>query len=237
MYDIGLTAFFPCYNEEKNITGLVHETDHILCKLVQAHEIIIVNDGSTDNTGSVAEMLSRECRHVRVIHHQTNKGYGGALMSGFTHAQYDWVFFTDGDNQFHIKEIELLLKEAGNYDMVIGFRKERQDSFHRIIYARIWHVFIRLFLGLDIQDLDCAFKLMRRNILANADLYSSGAMISTELLLKAKLAGATMKEVGVSHKPRVFGSQTGGSPRVILKALIEFGRLYREYRLGSCGEK
>lgn len=236
MYNIALTAFFPCFNEEDNIAGLVCETESILSTLVKTYEIIIINDGSTDNTGNVADQLSKEYDHVRVIHHEKNKGYGGALISGFKHARYDWVFFTDGDNQFHMREIELLLREAGHYDMVIGFRKVRQDPFHRILYARVWNILIRLVLGLNIKDLDCAFKLIRRSMLANTDLISSGAMISTELLLKAKLAGARMKEIGVTHKPRLFGSQTGGNPKVILRALIELSRLYKEYCL-TLGKK
>lgn len=231
MYDISLTVFFPCYNEEKNIASLVRETAGILSALVKNYEILIVNDGSTDNTASIADSLSKEYPQVRVIHHKTNKGYGGALISGFTHAAYDWVFFTDGDNQFHMQEIGLLLSEAGKYDAVIGFRKVRRDPPHRILYARTWNMLIRLFLGLAITDLNCAFKLIRKSVLAGTPLISSGAMISAELLLRAKLAGARFKEVGVSHKPRQFGRQTGGNPKVILRALLELFRLYKEYRL------
>lgn len=231
MYDISLTVFFPCYNEEKNIAPLVHETVGIVGRLVKNYEILIVNDGSTDNTASVADRLSREYQQVRVIHHTTNKGYGSALISGFTHAAYDWVFFTDGDNQFHMQEIELLLREAGKYDAVIGFRKVRQDPPHRILYAKTWNMLIRLFLGLCIKDLNCAFKLIRKNVLADTPLISSGAMISAELLLRATCAGARIKEVGVSHRPRMFGRQTGGNPKVILRALIELFRLYKVYRL------
>jgi len=230
MYNISLTVFFPCYNEEENIAVLVRETAGILSTLVKTHEILIVNDGSTDNTGPVADRLSSEYEHVRVIHHRTNQGYGGALISGFANAAYDWVFFTDGDNQFYVQEIGLLLSEIENHDVVIGFRKERKDPFHRKLYAKTWNVLIRLFLGLAIKDLNCAFKLIKKSALAGTSLRSSGAMISAELLLRAKLSGARFKEVGVSHKPRLFGRQTGGNPKVILRALVELLRLYKEYR-------
>lgn len=230
MHNISLTVFFPCYNEEDNIAGLVHEAIRVLNNLVRKYEILIINDGSTDNTGPIADSLSTEHKNVRVIHHPVNRGYGGALISGFADAAYDWIFFTDGDNQFYMQEIELLLNEINNYDTIVGFRKLRRDPWHRTIYAKTWNLLVRIFLGLKIKDLNCAFKLIKKNALAGDDFHSTGALISAELLLKLKLSGASIREVGVSHKPRIFGKQTGGSPKVILKALTELIKLHKKYR-------
>lgn len=230
MYPFSLSAFFPCYNEEKNVEPLVNEALRALTGLVQQYEIIIINDGSSDNTGSIANTLQQKHDTVRVIHHDTNRGYGAALISGFCNARHEQVFFTDGDNQFHMKEIELLLREVDTYDALIGFRTNRQDPWHRIWYARSWNMLVRLVFGLKVKDLNCAFKIIKKQFLNNIDLNSSGAMINTELLVRLKLAGARFKEVGVTHRPRAFGKQTGGNPKVILRAFSELLKFRRELK-------
>ena len=216
-----LSVFFPCYNEALNLSGIVTETIHVLKSLVQEYEILIVNDGSTDSTGPLAEEISRHHKNVRVIHHNRNLGYGAALRTGFSNAIYDWVFYTDGDHQFCISEIELFLKETDSYDLIIGYRKERQDPWHRLLYARAWNLLVQLVFGLTARDVDCAFKLIRKENLENIHLSTSGNMISTELLWKSKLSGCRIKELCVSHRPRVYGTQTGGNPKVIFKAFME----------------
>jgi len=230
-----LSVFFPCYNEEKNLEKLTLDTLRVLDDLVKEYEILIINDGSTDNTGVIAERLSRQFDPVRVVHHEKNRGYGTALISGFSNAIHEWVFFTDGDNQFHIQDIRLLLAEIDDCDAIIGFRKVRQDPWLRRVYAWAWNILIRLTLGLKIKDLNCAFKLIKKNALEQIALRSSGALINTELLLKLKASGARIREIGVSHKPRAFGKQTGGNPRVIVKAFCELGSLFREQRFSRPG--
>jgi len=227
MYNISLSAFFPCYNEEKNLEPLVREALQVLNNLVTQYEILIINDGSSDDTGLIADSLSERYNNVLVIHHQKNGGYGAALISGFNNSSYEWIFFTDGDHQFFMKEIELLLAEIDSHDALIGFRKKRRDSWHRILYARSWNVLIKLLFNLNVRDINCAFKLIKKKSLEGITLQSSGAMISTELLVKLKLSGASIKEVGVSHKPRLYGTQTGANLKVILKAFIELFKLYR----------
>ncbi len=226
MYAISLSVFFPCYNEEKNLEGLVQETMQVLDNVVQQYEILIINDGSQDTTRLIADGLSEKYDNVRVVHHQKNEGYGAALISGFDNSTYEWVFFTDGDHQFFMREIELLLTEIDSYDAIIGFRKKRQDPYHRIIYARMLNIFIRLLFNLKVKDLNCAFKLIKRKVLNNITLQCSAGLINTELLLKLKRSGASIREIGVSHKPRLFGSQTGGSIKVIRKAFLDFFKLY-----------
>jgi len=230
MYPVSLSVFFPCYNEEGNVEQLVNEALQALNGLVQQYEIIIINDGSSDNTGSIANTLQQKHDTVRVIHHDTNKGYGAALISGFRNSIYDWIFFTDGDNQFHMSEIELLLKEIGDADGVLGFRKNRKDPWHRIWYSRSWNMLVRIMFGLRVNDLNCAFKIIKKQFLDKIVLNSSGAMITAELLIRLKIAGARFKEVGVTHRPRVFGTQTGGNPKVILRAFRELLELRTELK-------
>lgn len=228
MYDITLSVFFPCYNEALNLQGLVLEAIQVLDSLVRKYEVLIINDGSNDKTGLVADKLSKEYENVRVIHHKKNRGYGAALISGFKHSAYEWVFFTDGDHQFFLYEIETLLSHNDGYELVIGYRAARQDPWHRILYGYTWTQFVRLLFGLKIRDINCAFKLIKKKVLDTVDLHSSGAMINTELMVRTKLRGARVKQVGVSHRPRRHGKQTGGNPKVICKAFIELFKLWRE---------
>jgi glycosyltransferase involved in cell wall biosynthesis len=230
MYPISLSVFFPCYNEEKNVEPLVNEALQALTGLVQQYEILIINDGSSDNTGSIANTLQQKHDTVRVIHHETNKGYGAALISGFRNARYEQVFFTDGDNQFYMSEIELLLKETGEADGVLGFRKNRKDPWHRIWYSRLWNRLVRIMFDLRVKDLNCAYKIIKKQYLDKIILHSSGAMITAELLIRLKIAGARFKEVGVTHRPRAFGTQTGGNPKVIVRAFRELLKLRQELK-------
>jgi glycosyltransferase involved in cell wall biosynthesis len=228
MHDISLSVFFPCYNEELNIEGLILEAVQVLDRLVQEYEILVINDGSTDKTGLIADRLIEEHEHVRVIHHSKNRGYGAALISGFSNSIHEWVFFTDGDRQFLISEIELLLNHIDDHDLIIGFRKARRDPWHRILYGHTWTRLVQLLFGLKVRDINCAFKLVKKETLDGITLHSSGAVINTELLVRSKQSGACMTQVGVSHRPRMFGRQTGGNPRVIFKALRELMKLRKE---------
>ena len=232
-HEIALSVFFPCYNEEQNLQGLLFETISVLEGLVQQYEILIINDGSTDKTGLVAEGLSKHHENVRVIHHYKNRGYGAALITGFTNSVHDWIFFTDGDHQFFISEIEALLSEISRNDMVIGFRKDRQDPWHRIFYAWAWNRLVQLLFGLKVRDVDCAFKLINKRFLDDLSLQSSGAAINTELMIKVKHSGARVKEVPVSHRPRMFGTQTGGNPKVVIRAFWELLKIYKELKVSD----
>ena len=228
MHDISLSVFFPCYNEELNIEGLILEAIRVLDRSVQEYEILVINDGSTDKTGLIADRLSEKHEHVRVIHHSRNRGYGAALISGFSNSIHEWVFFTDGDRQFLISEIELLLNHIDDHELIIGFRKARRDPWHRILYGHTWTRFVQLLFGLRVRDINCAFKLVKRTIMNGITLHASGAVINAELMIKATLSGAHIKQVGVSHRPRMFGKQTGGNPKVILKAFREMMELRKE---------
>ncbi|MBW2173554.1 MAG: glycosyltransferase family 2 protein [Deltaproteobacteria bacterium] len=228
MHDISLSVFFPCYNEELNIEGLILEAIQVLDRSVREYEILVINDGSTDRTVLIADRLIEEHEHVRVIHHSNNRGYGAALISGFSNSIHEWVFFTDGDRQFLISEIELLLNHIDDHDLIIGFREARRDPWHRILYGHLWTRLVQLLFDIEVRDINCAFKLVRKTTLDSITLHSSGALISTELLVRATFSGASIRQMGVSHRPRMFGRQTGGNPQVILKAFMELFKLRRE---------
>ena len=224
-----LSYFFPAHNEEANLEGLVEEALATLPTIADTFEIIAVNDGSRDRTREIADALA--ARHpgvVRAVHHPTNRGYGGALRSGFGAARYELVAFTDGDRQFQVADLGRLTRRlaAGDApDVVVGFRIKRADPIIRTIYAKAYRLANRLLFGLQVTDVDCACKLFRREALDGLRVESEGAFFSAELLIKLRAAGRSVVEVGVPHYPRTAGSPTGAKPQVILRAVRDFWRL------------
>ncbi|WP_243120809.1 glycosyltransferase family 2 protein [Pelotomaculum sp. FP] len=216
-----ISIFFPCYNEEQNVTRITLEAIEVARRISDDYEIIIVNDGSRDRTGEIAERLAKENPAVRVIHHDGNKGYGAALQTGFKNASKELVFYTDGDGQFKIEEITRLLPLIEEADIVSGRRTYRQDSFMRKVNAFLWGALVNALFKINVNDVDSAFKLYRRKIFDEITLTSQGALIDTEILAKARAKGYTITEVGVSHFPRVAGEQTGAKLSVILRAFKE----------------
>lgn len=224
-----LSYFFPAHNEEANVAGLVEEALAVLPTLAETFEIIVVNDGSRDGTREIAdELTARHPGVVRAVHHPKNRGYGGALRSGFGAARYDLVAFTDGDRQFQVVDLGRLtarFAEPDTPDVVAGYRVTRADPLIRTIYAKAYRLANRIFFGLRVTDVDCACKLFRSEALAGMRVESEGAFFSAELLIKLKAAGRSTVEVGVPHYPRTAGSPTGAKPQVILRAVRDFWRL------------
>jgi len=221
-----LSFFFPAHNEEENIEALVAEALEALPALAETFEIIAVNDGSKDRTGEIADLLAAEHPDiVRVVHHNPNRGYGGALRSGFETSRYELLAFTDGDRQFRIADLARLtarMAEADHPDVVVGYRIKRADPFIRIAYARTYKLANRIFFGLKVRDVDCAAKLFRREALEGVRVESGGAFLSAELLIKTLQRGRSIAEVGVPHYPRTAGSPTGAKPSVIWRAVKDF---------------
>jgi glycosyltransferase involved in cell wall biosynthesis len=221
-----LSWFFPAHNEEANLEGLVQEALGTLPSLADTFEIVIVDDGSRDRTGPIADDLT--AAHpgiVRAVHHPTNLGYGAALRSGFGSARYDHVAFTDGDRQFRVADIGRLidrLAEPDRPDVVVGYRIKRADPLVRTVYARFYRLANRIFFGLRVRDVDCACKLFRREALEGLAVESGGAFFSAELLIKLQVAGRSVAEVGVPHHPRTAGSPTGARPSVVFRAVRDF---------------
>jgi len=224
-----LSYFFPAHNEEANVRELVAEALEALPALAEVFEIIVVNDGSRDATGAIAdELAAANPGVVRAVHHPTNLGYGAALLSGFRAAGHELVAFTDGDRQFRVADLGRLtarLGEADRADVVVGYRIKRADPLIRTIYARLYRFANRVWFGLKVRDVDCACKLFRRDALAGIAVESGGAFFSAELLIKLGAAGRTIAEVGVPHHPRTAGSPTGAKPSVIFRAVRDFWSL------------
>ena len=230
-----LSYFFPAHNEAENIEPLVAEALEELPRLADRFEIIGVDDGSTDATGAIADRWLREHPGVvRAVHHGVNQGYGAALRSGFGAARYPLVCFTDGDRQFRIADLGLLLDRMEQPtgldrhvepDVVVGYRIKRADPPIRLAYARVYRACLRLFFGLHVRDVDCACKLFRREALEDIRLESGGAFLSAELLIKLRALRRIVVEVGVPHYPRTAGRASGADPRVVLRAVRDFWRL------------
>jgi len=225
---ISLTIFFPAYNEQENLAGAIEDALRVAeeSPYIADYEIIIINDGSSDATQAIAEGIAAKNKHIRVIEHEQNRGYGAALKTGLAAATKDWVFFTDSDRQFDIVELQNLLVHIPNHDAVIAYRAPRRDPFMRLVNAKAWNLLNRFLFGLRVRDIDCAFKLLRREDVQNMRLSSRGAMINAELLIKLARRGLRIKEVPVSHLPRLRGSPTGAKPSVIFRALREIVMLY-----------
>lgn len=229
-----LSVFFPAYNEEANIVKTVEQAAKILPQIASKYEIIIVDDGSGDRTGEMADQLARSLKFVKVIHHQPNQGYGASLRSGFYNSQYAWIAFTDADGQFDFTEITKFLKKQKetNADLVIGYYLQRAVSFYRKINSFLWQLVIFLLFGLKVRDIDCGFKLLRRKVIETIPRLESerGAFISSELLVKAQKSGFKIVEIGVHHFPDLAGGSTGASPKVIFNSFIDLVRLWKKLR-------
>jgi len=221
-----ISVVLPAYNEEANIREAVHRALQAVAVHTSGYEVIVVDDGSRDRTSEVVKAIMGEHPQVRLIRHDTNKGYGGALRSGFDAATKELIFFTASDNQYDPSEIARLLPLIDSADLVIGFRARRQDSPLRRFYAWAWNTLVNLLFGYLGRDIDCAFKLFRRDVLEKVALTSSGALIDTQLLAGAKRRGCRIREVAVSHFPRQAGHQTGADPRVVLRAFRDLIRYW-----------
>jgi glycosyltransferase involved in cell wall biosynthesis len=225
-----ISAFFPAYNEEGNITKLCMSLQQVLPEISDDHEIIIVNDGSIDGTKAIAEQLAREKSNIRVVNHATNLGYGSAIRSGIRACNKDYIFFTDGDNQFDVMQLKTFVPYLSEYDAVIGFRVDRKDNFIRKLNARAWNALVNWMFGIEVKDIDCAFKLFHKRVFDEIKLESTGALISTELLVKVKSKFFSVYELGVEHYPRHTGEQTGANLHVIIRAFQELFRFYKKTR-------
>jgi len=229
--EIALSVVLPAYNEAANLQATVEAALEVLRSLGGRFEVIVVDDGSRDGSGALVDALARATPEVRAVHHPRNRGYGAAIRSGFAAATLPWLFFTDADGQFDLRELPALLSRTARADIVAGYRLRRHDPWFRRLYAFLFgRLLVRAVLGVRVRDLNCAFKLIRRDLVARLDLKSDGALINAELLGKAQRAGARIVEVGVHHLPRRAGTPTGGNPRVIARAFWELFALRAEIR-------
>ena len=225
-----LSIFFPAYNDSGTIGSLVIRALQVAETLTPDYEVIVVNDGSKDETGEILDELTRLYpEHFRVVHHVVNRGYGGALRSGFAAATKDLVFYTDGDAQYDPRELTSLWAAFGpGVDFVNGFKLGRSDPFHRVVIGRVYHWFVKLAFGLRIRDVDCDFRLMRRSVFDRVELTRSSGVICVELMKKVQDHGFRIGQVGVHHFHRSYGkSQFFNFPRVA-RTLLDLMKLWLE---------
>jgi glycosyltransferase involved in cell wall biosynthesis len=229
-----ITVFFPVFNDRETIEALTEKALTVLPTLTDDYEVLLINDGSEDASASVADELARRLKHVRVIHHSRNLGYGAALRTGFSNGSKELIFYTDGDGQYDVNELALLvpLMSAG-VDVVNGYKIERQDSRGRqasgALYNRLAHFIFRL----PIRDVDCDFRLVRRSAIDRISLELSSGAICVELVRKLSSAGCTFREVPVHHYPRSHGKSQFFTPRRVARTLFDFFALWLSLSLSS----
>jgi glycosyltransferase involved in cell wall biosynthesis len=216
-----LTIAMPAYNEADNIAQMIDMARTKVGPLVDDLEVVIVNDGSRDRTGEVIKRVSVQDPRVRLIEHTVNQGYGAAVRDSIWAASKQLVFTTDSDLQFDLGELVRFLPRLQEADMVIGYRHARSDPWHRRFFGHGWSWLVNLLFGYTARDVDCAFKLFKRQVIDTIRVESHGAMFSAEFLVRAKLAGFKIVEEPVSHYPRVAGKQTGANLHVIARAFRE----------------
>lgn len=225
----GISAFFPAYNDSGTIASMVVAARIAVREITDDFEITVVNDGSPDHTAEILAELERVVPELRVIHHPVNRGYGGALRSGFASATKELIFYTDGDAQYDPREVKRLYDAWGDdVDFINGYKIGRSDPLHRIIIGRVYHWTVRLAFRLRLRDVDCDFRLFRRRIFDRVELTKSSGVICVELMKKVQDAGFRIREVPVHHYHRAYGqSQFFNFPRVA-RTLLDLSRLWLE---------
>ena len=228
LFPYGLSVFFPAYNDAPSLPALIDKTFEVLDRHARDFEVIVVNDGSADETGVVLETLrQRHGPRMRVLTHPENRGYGGALRTGFAAATKDFVFYTDGDGQYDVGELPLLLEAVWpDVGLINGYKTQRQDPWHRIVIGAVYNQFARLLFGVKLRDIDCDFRLVRRSLVERANLRSSSGTICVELVKGLEATGMRVVEVPVSHYPRLHGRSQFFRVKSLAATFGQLGRLY-----------
>lgn len=228
-----ITAFFPAYNDAPSLPALIDKTFHVLEASRRDFEVVVVNDGSHDTTGEVlAALQARHGSRLRIVTHEVNRGYGGALRSGFAAATKDLVFYTDGDGQYDVGEMPALLERMQPWTGLInGYKLERNDPWHRIWIGKTYNAFARLIFGIRLRDIDCDFRLVRRELVERIELTSTSGTICVELVRKLELTGCGVVEVGVRHYARRHGRSQFFRVRSLATTTAQLTRLWWRLRV------
>lgn len=238
MVNKSISVFLPALNEEENIKDCVTWVNQYLVKRFKDYEILVIASGSTDKTAEIVSNLVKKNKHVKLINYKKKLGYGTALKSGFAHSSKELIFYTDSDNQFDIADLDKLISLVDSYDIISGYRINRQDPPMRIFIANAYNVLIRVLFGLKVRDVDASFKLYKREVFDKIRLNSKTGLIDAEVLIKAGKKGFRIGQIGVTHYPRTRGRTVYGvgkrntfvRPRVILDVLWEIKKLWKDLR-------
>ncbi len=229
--DIRLSVFFPAYYDEKNIGKVVDKAVAVLEELgLKDYEVTIIEDGSPDNTAEVADKLALKYPKVKVVHHEKNKGYGATLWEGFSSARFEYVFYTDGDNQFDLEELKKFVALLPFSDMVVGYRKKKQYSPYRKLTSFVYNYLLRFVFDIDYIDIDCAFKIIKTDLFRKIKVNTKDAFIDAEIMIRAGLLGYSFTELGVKHLPRIDGVSTAARPSIIFRTIKEIIDLRKELK-------
>lgn len=222
-----ITTFFPCYNDGGTIASVVLMAIRIMREFTDDYEALVIDDGSSDTSKDILEELQRFDNRLRVVHHEKNRGYGGALRSGFANATKELIFYTDGDAQYDVRELRLLMaKMRDGVDVVNGYKISRSDPFHRLVLGKIYHNLVKIAFGLKLRDVDCDFRLIRRRVFEKVGLESNSGVICVELMKKIQDAGFVVQEVPVHHYHRVYGRSQFFNFRRVATVVINLVRLW-----------
>jgi len=236
-----LSIFFPVFNDEATVRRVAEKAVRVASQLTDDYEVVIVNDGSPDNSGTFADSVARECAAVRVIHHPRNLGYGAAVRTGLAACDKEWICFTDGDDEYDLHDLKKLWKLREFYDLVITFRYVRRYSGLRIVISQVYNRLLRRLFYLRFRDVSTGLRLVRKSIVDEIDLFSDSPFIGAEIVIKTMLKGYRVGELGIQMFPREFGSGSSTSPENIYRTIIDMTRCYRrvfsqEYDLPTEGE-
>jgi glycosyltransferase involved in cell wall biosynthesis len=217
-----ISAFFPAYNDAGSIGTIVRKVAQILPSVADDYEVVVVNDGSQDGTAALLDGLAREYPFLKVIHHASNRGYGAALITGFSKCSKDLIFYTDGDGQYDVEELPLLLNAlTEEIDIVNGYKISRSDPLHRVVLGKAYQRLMRLLFWLNVRDVDCDFRLFRRNLFDRVELTCDSGVICVEMIKKFQANGFRMAEVPVHHYSRASGSSQFFSPRHLGRVFVQ----------------
>jgi len=236
--DKSISVFLPALNEEENIKECVTSVNQYLHKRFKDYEILVIASGSTDKTAEIVSNLVKKNKHIKLINYKKKLGYGTALKSGFTHSSNEFIFYTDSDNQFDIRDMDKLIPLIDSYDIIAGYRINRQDPPMRIFIANVYNILIRVMFGLKVRDVDASFKLYKREIFDKIRLKSKTGLIDAEVLIKARKNKFSIGQIGVRHYPRTKGKTVYGMgkrntfvrPSIIIGVLAEIKTLWSDLR-------
>jgi glycosyltransferase involved in cell wall biosynthesis len=224
-----ISVFFPVYNDENTIRQVAEKALRVCRELADKYEVIIINDCSPDNSGKIADELAQEYHpYVKVVHHETNKGYGGAVKSGFANSQYEWICFTDGDDEYDVEDLKKMIKLKDFYDLIITFRYKKAYSGKRIFISNIYNRLLRFMFKTKYRDISTGLRLMKKSLLDEIEIKTDSPFIGAEITIKTMLKGYRVGEMGIQTFPREFGKGAATSFKNIMKTIKDMRRVHKE---------